>query len=60
MATPQVDQSHVDRLTREIVQADRVTPSFARALIAAVVARLGPAILKPAPRDDVDITALVG
>ncbi len=52
-----------DRLAIAIVRHDhRVMPGFARAVVAALVAKLGPAVLKPAPRpsDEIDVSTLVG
>jgi hypothetical protein len=58
--TAPVDQAHVERLVREIVQRDSAEPGFARAVVAALVAKFGPAILKPAPRpSDVDVSTLI-
>jgi hypothetical protein len=60
--TAPVDQAHVERLVREIIERDRREPGFGRAVVAALVAKLGPAILKPAPRpsDGVDVSSLIG
>jgi hypothetical protein len=56
-----IDQAATDRLARMIVELDGRQPGAAAAVVAELVARLGPDVLKPAPKSNgsVDISTLI-